>query len=124
MAETATGADSSRTLRRPGWKTADEVATVGLGLAAGGVAICAIGLTFLFAMATDSCPANCDTSAVSQGMAVTWFGTAAIIVAMIAGIVWSWRNGKPAFIWPLLASPAIVWVLRFGISIAETAMGQ
>ncbi len=57
-------------------------------------------------------------------MALTWFGTAAITVAMIAGVVWSWRNGKPAFIWPLLACPAIVRVLRLGISIAESAMGQ
>ncbi|MDH6284647.1 hypothetical protein [Prescottella agglutinans] len=106
MTENATGADGSATVRRPDW-TADEVATAALGLAAAGVANCAIGISFLFAMATDSCPADCDTSPVNHGMAVTWFGTAAIIVAMIAGIVWS-LNKKPAFIWPLLASPAIV----------------
>lgn len=118
--------DTDRITRpaRLGWKTADRLATVTLGLLAISVAICALGLTMLFVMATDRCPADCDTSAVEQSIAVTWIGTAAIVAVMIAGIVWSMKNDPTAFFWPLLASPAIVKVWFLGASIAEGAMGQ
>ena len=102
----------------------DWLATATLGLIAVSVGLCVVGLSPLFVMATDSCPADCDTSPVDQGIAVTWVGTATILVVMIAGIVWSIRSDRTAFVWPLLASPAIVGVLLLGASIANTAIGQ
>ncbi|GBF17587.1 hypothetical protein Br6_04994 [Rhodococcus sp. Br-6] len=106
------------------WRTVDRLATATLGLLAVSAGVCAVGLSLLFVMATDSCPADCDTSPVDQGIAVTWIGTAAIIAVMITGIVWSIRNDRTAFVWPLLASPAIVGMLLLGASIANTAIGQ
>lgn len=105
-----------------------------LALATAGASMVAIGMSFLFVMATDSCPADCDTSPVAQGMAVTWIGTAVVVAVVIAGIVLSRRNDQPAFFWPLLAAPAIRGLLLAapairglllaGASIAETTIGQ
>lgn len=54
----------------------------------------AIGLTALFAMAPKAAQPTATPAPPDKGIAITWFGAAAIIVAMIAGIGWSKSNDQ------------------------------
>lgn len=86
------------------WRTVDRLATAALGLLAVSEGLCAVGLSLLFVRVVGSCPADCVTGPVAQGIVVTWIGIATVIAAMIAGFVCSLKNDHVAFVRPILAS--------------------
>lgn len=114
--------DAARS-RSTGRRIADQIATLSLGLVAIATAVFAFSLTPLFVMATDSCPVDCNT-AIRLAVAINWIGIAAVLTTMLLGIVWSRRRGQMAFVWPLLATPAIAGLFLVGAAIVATAGGQ
>lgn len=104
-------------------RAADQIATLSLGLVAIATAVFAFSLTPLLVMATDSCPADCNT-AIRLAVAINWIGIAAVLTTMLLGIVWSRRRGRMAFVWPLLATAAIAGLFLVGAAIVATAGGQ
>jgi len=104
-------------------RVVDNVVTV-IGFIALAISvIIAIFLTGFFAMATDSCFDDCNTSRVGIGLLVSFVGFGVAVVVATVGAMVAARRDWIRLIWPLLGIVVVVLAVFVGGSVADTASG-
>jgi hypothetical protein len=100
--------------------TADTVATVILFVLAAIAGALSITYSFLFAMATDSCSDNCDTSALNWAYVVTWGGVGLAAIVAVAGIIIAAGRKRVMWVWPTAALVLIIVAVVIGAQLAAS----
>ena len=78
--------------------------------------------SLFFAMATDSCGENCNTTALDWAYVVTWGGIATAAIVAILGTIVAAARGRLMWIWPTLALVLIVVAIVTGVLLANSVI--
>ena len=85
-----------------------------LSVVAALAAMAAVGFSFFFVMATDSCSEHCAYGALNAAYAVTWGGVGIAVLIGVSGVIVAAVRGWLMWIWPALALLLILIALGIG----------
>jgi hypothetical protein len=85
-------------------------------------ALGSLWLSLLFAMATDSCEAQCNFGVLGAAYLVTWGGVSIAAIVAIVGTFVAVVRGKILWIWPTLGLALIVVSFVVGVTLADSVI--
>jgi uncharacterized membrane protein len=100
--------------------TADTIATVITFVLAAIAGVLSVSFSFFFAMATDSCSDNCDTSALDWAYLVTWGGVGLAAIIAVGGIIIAASRKRVMWVWPTAALVLIIIAVITGAMLADS----
>jgi L-asparagine transporter-like permease len=100
----------------------DTIATVIMFVIAAIAGALSLSFSFFFAMATDACSDNCDTSALDWAYAVTWGGVGIAAVTAVGGIISASARKRVMWVWPTAALVLIIVAVVTGAELANSVV--
>jgi uncharacterized membrane protein len=100
--------------------TGDTVATVIMFVLAAIAGVLSVSFSFFFAMATDSCSDNCNTSALDWAYLVTWGGVGLAALIAVGGIIVAASRKRVMWVWPTAALVLIIIAVITGAMLADS----
>jgi uncharacterized membrane protein len=100
----------------------DTIATVVMFVLAAIAGVLSVSYSFFFAMATDACSDNCDTSALDWAYVVTWGGVGLAAVVAVAGIIIAASRKRVMWVWPTAALVLIIIAVISGALLADSVV--
>ena len=93
-----------------------------LSVVAGLAALGAVGFSFFFVMAADSCNESCSDTALDAAYIVTWGGVGFAVLLGASGVIVAAVRGRVMWVWPALSLGIIVAAFGMGVHLADSLM--